>query len=138
MTDATATYESGMLIDRQPVEPTSFVHVGPEATISREEIFGPVLAVIPGGDEHDAVRIANNSKYGLSGTVETASNDRAMPLARRMRTGTLCVHGGSWFQPDVPDSGHTQSEIGRENGEAGYEERLELEAIGPRGAATGR
>jgi aldehyde dehydrogenase (NAD+) len=83
------------------------------------------------------VRIANNSRYGLSGMIESASEDRAMAVARRVRTGTLCVNGGSWFQPDVPFGGYKQSGVGRENGKEGFEEYLELKAIGLPGVAAG-
>jgi aldehyde dehydrogenase (NAD+) len=96
------------------VEPTLFADVDPDSTIAQEEIFGPVLSIIPYDDDDDAVRIANNSKYGLSGMIQSGSNERAMAVARRVRTGTLSVNGGSWFQPDVPFGGYKQSGIGRE------------------------
>jgi aldehyde dehydrogenase (NAD+) len=112
------------------VEPTLFADVDPDATIAQEEIFGPVLSIIPFDDDNDAVRIANNSKYGLSGMIQSGSNERAMAVARRVRTGTLSVNGGSWFQPDVPFGGYKQSGIGRENGKEGFEEYLEIKAIG--------
>ena len=89
-----------------------------------------MLAIIPFDDDDDAVRIANNSKYGLSGMIQSGSNERAMAVARRVRTGTLSVNGGSWFQPDVPFGGYKQSGIGRENGKEGFEEYLEIKAIG--------
>ncbi len=112
------------------VEPTLFVDVDPDATIAQEEIFGPVLAVIPFDDDDDAVRIANNSKYGLSGAVSSASLDRAMAVARRVRTGTLGVNGGMWFGPDSPFGGYKQSGIGREHGIEGFEEYLQVKTIG--------
>ncbi|MGO9876786.1 MAG: aldehyde dehydrogenase family protein [Acidimicrobiia bacterium] len=112
------------------VEPTLFADVDPDSTIAQEEIFGPVLAVIPYDDDEDAVRIANNSRYGLSGMIHSGSDERAMAVARRVRTGTLSVNGGSWFQPDVPFGGYKQSGIGRENGKEGFEEYLEVKAIG--------
>ena len=71
------------------VQPTLFVDVDPDSTIAQEEIFGPVLSVIPFDDDDDAVRIANNSRYGLSGAVTSASLDRALGVARRIRTGTI-------------------------------------------------
>ena len=71
------------------VQPTLFVDVDPDSTIAQEEIFGPVLSVIPFDDDDDAVRIANNSRYGLSGGVTSASLDRALGVARRIRTGTV-------------------------------------------------
>ena len=112
------------------VAPTLFGDVDPNSTIAQEEIFGPVLCVIPYDDDDDAVRIANNSVYGLSGSVTSASEERAMAVARRVRTGTLSVNGGSWFSPDVPFGGYKQSGIGRENGREGLEEYLEVKAIG--------
>jgi aldehyde dehydrogenase (NAD+) len=112
------------------VEPTLFVDVDPDATIAQEEIFGPVLAVIPFDDDDDAVRIANNSSYGLSGAVSSASLDRAMAVARRVRTGTLGVNGGMWFGPDSPFGGYKQSGIGREHGIEGFEEYLQVKTIG--------
>ena len=111
------------------VEPTLFADVDPKATIAQEEIFGPVLAVIPYEDDDDAVRIANDSMYGLSGAVTSASEERAMAVARRVRTGTLMVNGGFWNSPDVPFGGYRQSGVGRENGAEGFEEYLEVKAI---------
>jgi aldehyde dehydrogenase (NAD+) len=118
------------------VEPTLFVDVDPDATIAQEEIFGPVLTVIPFEDDDDAVHIANNSTYGLSGGVVSASEERSLAVARRVRTGTLSVNGGSWFHPDVPFGGYKQSGVGRENGQQGFEEYLETKAIGLPGAAA--
>ncbi len=112
------------------VEPTLFVDVKPDMTIAQEEIFGPVLAVIPYGDDDDAVRIANNSAYGLSGSVSSASLDRALAVARRIRTGTVSVNGGQWFGPDSPFGGYRQSGVGREHGVEGFEEYLETKTIG--------
>jgi aldehyde dehydrogenase (NAD+) len=112
------------------VEPTLFVDVDPNATIAQEEIFGPVLAVIPYEDDDHAVRIANNSQYGLSGAVTGASHERAMGIARRIRTGTLSVNGGMWFGPDSPFGGYKQSGLGREHGVEGFEEYLQSKTIG--------
>jgi aldehyde dehydrogenase (NAD+) len=111
------------------VEPTLFADVDSKATIAQEEIFGPVLVVIPFEDDDDAVRIANDSIYGLSGAVTSASEERAMAVARRVRTGTLMVNGGFWNAPDVPFGGYRQSGVGRENGVEGFEEYLETKAI---------
>lgn len=112
------------------VEPTLFVDVDPGHTIAQEEIFGPVLAVIPydGGDD-EAVRIANDSIFGLSGAVSSASEERALAVARRIRTGTLSVNGGMWFSVDTPFGGYKQSGVGRENGRMGFEEYLETKII---------
>jgi aldehyde dehydrogenase (NAD+) len=111
------------------VEPTLFVDVDPGSTIAQEEIFGPVLCVIPFDDDDDAVRIANDSAYGLSGAVSSASTDRALAVARRVRTGTLSVNGAQWFHPDTPFGGYKQSGVGRENGLMGFEEHLETKVI---------
>jgi aldehyde dehydrogenase (NAD+) len=111
------------------VEPTLFVDVDPRSTIAQEEIFGPVLVVIPYDDDDDAVRIANESIYGLSGAVSSASEERALGVARRIRSGTLSVNGGAWFHVDSPFGGYKQSGLGRENGLAGFEEYLETKVI---------
>ncbi len=115
------------------VEPTVFADVDPDSTIAQEEIFGPVLAVIPFEDDDDAVRIANNSIYGLSGAVSSASEERALAVARRIRTGTLSINGAQWFSVDTPFGGYRQSGVGRENGVMGFEEYLETKVLGLRG-----
>ena len=112
------------------VEPTLFADVDPDSTIAQEEIFGPVLAIIPFDDDDDAVRIANNSIYGLSGAVTSASEERSMALARRIRTGTVSVNGGIWYGVDSPFGGYRQSGVGRENGVEGFEEYLEVKTVG--------
>ena len=112
------------------VEPTLFVDVDPDSTIAQEEIFGPVLAVIPYEDDDDAVRIANNSRYGLSGAVNGTDLDRAYGIARRLRTGTVAVNGGQWYGPDSPFGGYKESGLGREHGVPGFEEYLETKTIG--------
>jgi aldehyde dehydrogenase (NAD+) len=112
------------------VEPTLFVDVDPDSTIAQEEIFGPVLSVIRYEDEDHAVRIANNSKYGLSGSVASSSVDRALSVAQRIRTGTVSVNGGAWFGPDSPFGGYKDSGIGREHGREGFEEYLEIKTVG--------
>jgi aldehyde dehydrogenase (NAD+) len=111
------------------VEPTLFADVAPDATIAQEEIFGPVLCVIPFDDDDDAVRIANRSIYGLSGAVTSASEERALAVARRIRTGTIGVNGAQWFHADTPFGGYKQSGLGRENGVQGFEEYLETKVI---------
>ncbi|HEX7521286.1 MAG TPA: aldehyde dehydrogenase family protein, partial [Acidimicrobiia bacterium] len=112
------------------VEPTLFVDVDPDSTIAQEEIFGPVLSVLKFDGDADAVRIANNSAYGLSGAVTSASLDRAMAVARQIRTGTISVNGGMWFGPDSPFGGYRQSGNGREHGVEGFGEYLETKTIG--------
>ncbi|MEU6541183.1 aldehyde dehydrogenase family protein [Streptomyces sp. NPDC047000] len=109
--------------------PTLLAQVDPDSEIAQEEVFGPVLAVIPYDDEDDAVRIANNSRYGLSGAVHSADEERAVRIARRVRTGTFSINGGNYFAPDVPFGGYKQSGIGRESGRSGFEEFLEEKAF---------
>jgi aldehyde dehydrogenase (NAD+) len=92
-------------------------------------VFGPVLAVIPHDGDDDAVAIANNSAFGLSGAVVSADVERARSVARRVRTGTIGVNGGIFYSPDVPFGGYKQSGIGREMGVAGFEEYLEIKSI---------
>jgi aldehyde dehydrogenase (NAD+) len=86
--------------------------------------------VIPYEDDDDAVRIANNSRYGLSGAVNGGELDRALSVARRIRTGTISVNGGQWFGPDSPFGGYKESGQGREHGVAGFEEYLETKTVG--------
>ena len=112
------------------MQPTLFADVDPESTIAQEEIFGPVLAVIPYEDDDAAVQIANNSRYGLSGSVFSASLERSLSVAKRVRTGTLGVNGGMWFGPDSPFGGYRESGVGREHGVEGFEEYLETKTIG--------
>ncbi len=104
--------------------PTLLTNVDPDSEIAQEEVFGPVLAVIAYDDDDDAVRIANNSIYGLSGAVY-GSEERALAVARRIRTGTLSINGGMYYGADSPFGGYKQSGIGREMGAAGLEEFLE-------------
>ncbi|MFM2072387.1 MAG: hypothetical protein RLZZ623_2650 [Actinomycetota bacterium] len=111
------------------VEPTLFVDVDNSMTIAKEEIFGPVLCVIPYDDDDDAVRIANESEYGLSGGVFSADMDRATNVARRVRTGSISVNGGIWYGADSPYGGYKNSGIGRQNGLEGFEQHLETKAI---------
>ena len=111
------------------VEPTMFTDVDNSMTIAQEEIFGPVLVVIPFEDDDDAVRIANQSSYGLSGAVSSASMERAMSVARRVRTGTMGVNGGMWYGADVPFGGYKDSGVGRQNGIAGFDQYLEVKSI---------
>ena len=111
------------------VEPTLFVDVEPGMTIAQEEIFGPVCCVLPYEDEDDAVRIANDSIYGLSGAVHSADDERALAVARRVKTGTIAVNGGMWFHVDTPFGGYGQSGVGRENGVMGFEEHLETKIM---------
>jgi aldehyde dehydrogenase (NAD+) len=109
-------------------KPTVFANVRNDMTIAREEIFGPVLSIIPYEDEDDAVRIANDTPYGLSGYVTSGDIERARRIARRIRSGNVHVNGA---QPDFSGAfgGYKQSGNGREWGEAGLAEFLELKAV---------
>ncbi|HTW14884.1 MAG TPA: aldehyde dehydrogenase [Nocardioides sp.] len=111
------------------IEPTVVAGLDNSSRLAQEEIFGPVLVVIPHDGDDDAVRIANDSAYGLSGSVDSGSLERAKAVAARIRTGTLAVNGGVWFSPDAPFGGYKQSGLGREMGVAGFEEYLETKTI---------
>jgi aldehyde dehydrogenase (NAD+) len=109
------------------VQPTVFADVTPDMTIAREEIFGPVLSIIPYEDEDDAVRIANDTLYGLSAYVQSGSIEHARAVARRLRAGNVHINGVSQ-NADTPFGGYQQSGIGREGGSFGLEEFLETKA----------
>ena len=111
------------------IEPTVIAGLDNTARVAREEIFGPVLTVIAHDGDDDAIRIANDSPYGLSGTVFSADPDRAQAAAARLRVGTVNVNGGVWYSADAPFGGYKQSGVGREMGLAGFEEYLELKVI---------
>jgi betaine-aldehyde dehydrogenase len=110
------------------VKPTVFGRVHPKATIAQEEIFGPVLTILTYKDEEEAVRIANDSVYGLGGAVWAGSDERAMGVARRIRTGQVDINGGAWNMA-APFGGYKQSGHGRENGAYGLEEYLEYKSM---------
>jgi betaine-aldehyde dehydrogenase len=110
------------------VKPTIFAGVRPEMTIAREEIFGPVISVLAYEDEDDAVRIANDTIYGLAGGVWSADPSRAERVARRLRTGQVDINGGR-FNPVAPFGGFKQSGRGRELGKFGLEEFLETKSM---------
>ncbi|MGP0107503.1 MAG: aldehyde dehydrogenase family protein [Acidimicrobiales bacterium] len=111
------------------VEPTLFTGVDNSMTIAREEIFGPVLVVIPFDDDDDAVRIANESDYGLGGAVTSASLERALAIANRIRTGVVSVNGGMVYGADLPFGGYKNSGIGRQNGIVGFDQYLETKSL---------
>jgi len=110
------------------VLPTILADVDPDSTIAQEEVFGPVLSIISYIDEDDAAAIANNSRYGLSGGVWSATNERALAFARRIRTGNVDINGAA-YNPMAPFGGYKQSGIGREMGREGLEEFLEVKSI---------
>jgi len=111
------------------IRPTVIAGLDNRSPLAQEEIFGPVLVVIPHDGDDDAVRIANDSAYGLSGSVDSGDLARAKAVAARIRTGTLAVNGGVWYHPDAPFGGYKQSGIGREMGVAGFEEYLETKLV---------
>jgi acyl-CoA reductase-like NAD-dependent aldehyde dehydrogenase len=110
------------------VKPTVFSNVSPEMTIAQEEIFGPVLSILPYDTEDDAVAIANGVVYGLAGGVWSGDVEHAKAVARRLRTGQVEINGGA-FNPNAPFGGYKQSGVGREYGRHGFEEFLEVKAI---------
>lgn len=111
------------------VEPTLLVDVENSMAIAQEEVFGPVLVVIPHDGDEDALRIANDSTYGLSGGVFSADSDRATAFARRVRTGSIGINGGLWYGADSPYGGYKNSGVGRQNGIEGFEQYLETKAV---------
>ncbi|TQV78212.1 aldehyde dehydrogenase family protein [Exilibacterium tricleocarpae] len=119
-------------VDGQPggafVRPTLFADVSNDMTIAREEIFGPVIAMIPYTDIDQAVALANDTPYGLSGGVWAADNDAAVAIARRLRAGQVYINGGD-FNYEAPFGGYKQSGNGREWGDAGLEEFIEIKAL---------
>jgi len=118
----------GVNPDGYYVQPTIFGRVKPDAIIAQEEIFGPVLSIVTYKDEDDAVRIANNTVYGLAGGVWSATDARAEKVARRIRTGQIDINGGP-FNIYAPFGGYKQSGIGRELGKYGLEDFLEFKAL---------
>ena len=110
------------------VAPTVFSDVEPDHAIAQDEIFGPVLSIIPFSDDDQAVEIANNSRYGLAGAVWSAHRGRALAVARRLRTGAVDINGAA-FNPRAPFGGYKQSGNGRELGHHGLAEFLEVKAV---------
>ncbi|MCX2964589.1 aldehyde dehydrogenase [Gordonia aquimaris] len=111
------------------VEPTLISGLDNSARVAQEEIFGPVLVIIAHDGDDDAIRIANDSPYGLSGAVWGTDPDRINKVVNGVRTGTMGINGGIWYSADVPFGGYKQSGIGREMGVAGFEEYLESKAV---------
>jgi acyl-CoA reductase-like NAD-dependent aldehyde dehydrogenase len=110
------------------VQPTVFADVDNSMTIAQEEIFGPVLAIIPFDTEEDAIRIANDSVYGLAGSVFTTDFGKAVEIAKKIRTGTYAVNMYA-FDPGAPFGGYKNSGLGRENGPEGIEQYCEAKSI---------
>ncbi|MEU4321539.1 aldehyde dehydrogenase [Nocardia fluminea] len=111
------------------IEPTLISGLDNSSTVAQEEIFGPVLVVIAHDGDDDAIRLANESPYGLSGSVWGTDPDRVERVVSGVRTGTLSVNGGLWYHADAPFGGYKQSGLGREMGVAGFEEYLETKLI---------
>ena len=112
------------------MEPTLFADVDNSMTIAREEIFGPVLVVIPFEDDDDAVRIANDNQYGLGAYITSGSTERALAMASRIRAGTVSINGGVTYGAEAPFGGYKASGIGRQNGIEGFEQYTETKTIG--------
>jgi acyl-CoA reductase-like NAD-dependent aldehyde dehydrogenase len=110
------------------VTPTIFSDVRNDMTIAQEEIFGPVLSIIPYDTEEEAIQIANDSPYGLAGGVWASTDEKATEVARKMRTGQVDINGGA-FNLVAPFGGYKQSGIGRERGLLGFEEFLEVKSV---------
>lgn len=132
--DGARIVTGGAVPESQPtgyfVEPTLLADVDPNSEVAQQEIFGSVLAVIRYDDDDEAIAIANNPIYGLSGEVSSADTDRAVRVAQRMRTGTVTVNGGSFFGITTPFGGTKQSGLGRRYGHEGFKEYLEVKTIG--------
>ena len=110
------------------IKPTVFADVRNDMTIAQEEIFGPVLCIIPYDSEEEAIDIANDSIFGLSGAVFSADVEKAKAAARKIRTGQVSVNGGA-FNVAAPFGGYKQSGNGRELGPHGIQEFVELKAL---------
>jgi acyl-CoA reductase-like NAD-dependent aldehyde dehydrogenase len=111
------------------IKPTLFADVDNAMTIAQEEIFGPVLVVIPYGNEEEAIRIANDSIYGLAGNVMSGSLEHSLAVARRLRAGFIGVNGGAAYGADAPFGGYKASGLGRQNGYAGFDQYTEIKSV---------
>jgi len=114
------------------VAPTVVVGMYNSAAIAQQEVFGPVLVLLPFDDDDEAVRITNDSIFGLAGAVMSRSADRGMSIARRVRTGSFGVNGGMFYGADAPFGGFKSSGIGRECGIEGFGQYLETKTIARR------
>lgn len=111
------------------VKPTLFTDVDNSMTIAQEEIFGPVLVVVPYENEEDAIRIANDSPYGLAGNVMSGSLERSLAVARRLRAGLIGLNGTAGYGADTPFGGYKNSGVGRQNGVAGFSQYTEIKSV---------
>lgn len=112
------------------VAPTVIVGADPASAIAQDEVFGPVLVLIPFDDDDEAVRLANDSSFGLAGAVMSKSPERAMGVARRIRTGAIGVNGGMYYGADAPFGGYKNSGVGRQCGIEGFAQYTETKSIG--------
>jgi len=120
----------GELTDGYFLEPTVFADVDPDSELAQTEVFGPVLSIIPFHDDDDAIRIANNTQYGLSGYVQTTSLRRALRFADELETGEVLVNGATNIAVWRPFGGFGISGLGKEGGRAGFEEMLRVKGVG--------
>ena len=109
-------------------KPTVFTDVNNEMTIAKEEIFGPVVSIIPFSDEEEAISISNDTSYGLTNYIQTTDKEKAKRVARKLRSGMVEINGES-FANGAPFGGYKQSGSGREGGTWGLEEYLEIKSI---------
>ena len=114
------------------VQPTLLSDVAPASTIAQTEIFGPVITVTPYDTDDEAIAIANNTIYGLSGDVSSGSDERALSIALRLRTGSVTTNNHSFFGITSPFGGTKQRGLGHRNGDEGYKEYLNMKPIGVR------
>jgi acyl-CoA reductase-like NAD-dependent aldehyde dehydrogenase len=133
LADGAKAVAGGRVPDHLPkgffYEPTCLIDADENSAVAQDELFGPVLVILPHDGDDDAVRVANNSIFGLSGMVLSPDRERALRVGRRIRAGTMSVNGGLFYGPDAPFGGYKQSGIGREMGAAGLNEFLELKTL---------
>jgi aldehyde dehydrogenase (NAD+) len=123
----------GALSDGYFLAPTVFADVDPDSELAQNEVFGPVLAVIPFETDDDAVAIANNSRYGLSGYIQTNDLKRALRVAEQLDTGEVLINGAPNLMVNRPYGGYGMSGVGKEGGRLGIEEFLRVKGVGVAG-----
>jgi aldehyde dehydrogenase (NAD+) len=120
----------GDLADGYFIEPTVFADVDPNSELAQDEIFGPVLAITPFTNDAEAVRIANNSRYGLSGYIHTSNLTRALRVAEELQTGEVLINGAANLRVQRPFGGQGISGFGKEGGRLGIDEFLRVKSVG--------
>ena len=120
----------GDLADGYFIEPTVFADVDPDSELAQNEVFGPVLAITPFADDDEAVRIANNSRYGLSGYLQTSNLTRALRVAEELKTGEVLINGAANLRVQRPFGGQGISGFGKEGGKLGIDEFLRVKSVG--------